>query len=219
MTTLLSRAILAGLPLAALAVALPASAQTGPTTYSYTEQTNALGAPMTIKVARDGSREWMEEIGQDHVTQLFDFAGHKLYTVNLKNNDCTVENYPDPAAPPPLDPLSGAGELTREMLQGSPRPVGNDNVNGQAATVYEFSHTTGEKLRLFIANTNNFPVRVVVSDGNGHSETQLEVRDVSYSQPPANLFAVPAGQCRTLQPPPQNAQPQGQQPRQRRNQQ
>jgi len=219
MTSPLSRAILMGAPLAALALAMPAFAQQ-PTTYSYTESTNALGGPMTIRVARDGSREFMDEAGQDHATQLFDFAAHKLYTVNLKNNDCTVENYPDPGAPPPLDPLGGAQELTREMLQGNPKPVGSENVNGMPATVYEFSHPSGEKLRLWIANANRFPVKVVVSDGKGHSETQLEIRDVAYTSPPANLFTPPAGPCRTFQPPAQNAPSnQGSAPPKRRQQQ
>ena len=52
---------------------------------------------MTIRLARDGGMEFMDETaGPEHVAQLFDFAGHKLYTTDLKTNKCTVETYARP---------------------------------------------------------------------------------------------------------------------------
>ena len=76
-----------------------------PQTYSVTV-TSPIGPGTTTKVARDGSKESVEQTmppGANgagmHIRLLYDFAARKMWTTNLDGGPCTVVTYTSPAVP------------------------------------------------------------------------------------------------------------------------
>ncbi len=116
-----------------------ASGQT-PHTYSLTVK---LAGGMTLEVARDGSRESVEQIMPPstmgpgmHLRSIYDFAAHKVWTLNLEGGPCTVVAYTSPAAPAMFDPFAGIEEIRAGLAEYTPAPVTSETVNGIATTVY-----------------------------------------------------------------------------------
>jgi hypothetical protein len=107
--------------LAVLILAPAIAGAQAPQTYSLTLK---MGARITVQVDRDGSKESIEQTappGKDgsgmHIRSLYDFAAHKVWTMNLDGGPCTVVAYTSPDAPSMLDPVSGAAEVRAGLAQ------------------------------------------------------------------------------------------------------
>jgi hypothetical protein len=175
-----------------------------PQTYSLTV-TMPMDRGTTIKVARDGSKESVEQTippsangSGMHIRLLYDFAARKLWTTNLDGGPCTVVTYTSPAVPSAFDPISGAGEMTAGLAQNKPAALRSETVNGIATKVYEipFPEIKG-KLRLFLEEQRNFAVKQVCVWGDGKEQTMMEVSNLSFAKPPADLL-VPPQNCQAL---------------------
>jgi hypothetical protein len=175
-----------------------------PQTYSVTV-TTPIGPGTTTKVARDGSKESVEQTVPPsangpgmHIRLLYDFAARKLWTMNLDGGPCTVVTYTSPAVPSAFDPISGAEEMRAGLAQYKPAVLRSETVNGIATKVYEmpFPDIKG-KLRMFLEEQRNFAVKQVYVWGDGKEQTVMEVSNVSFAKPPADLF-VPPQNCQAL---------------------
>jgi hypothetical protein len=172
--------------------------------------------PQVVKISRDGSKEVIDQImppmpGRDkeyHGRLLYDFQAHRLYTQILSDASvpCGVQQYNDPAAPGELDVISGAADIQKELTAKGPmKQVGTETVNGFAANVMEFTSpdTNG---KIWIAQKGGFPVKIVFIDKAGKATTFIEVKQLSFAQPPASAFTLPAS-CASAQLPPPPATP------------
>ncbi len=190
--------------LCALAVMLvPAIglAQT-PQTYSMTVSM-PMGPGTTLKIARDGSKESLEQIVPKsangpgmHIRQIYDFASHRYWTISFDGSPCIVSTYTSPSLPSMFDPVSGADEMRAGLAQNKPAALRSEAVNGIATNVYELPVPEIKgKMRMFLEEKHNFAVKIVLVAADGKEQTQMEVKSLSFAKPPADLF-VPPQNCR-----------------------
>lgn len=193
-------------PVLVASLALPAAAQPGalPRTYSF-EGTNAMfGTPRNVKVNRNGSLELIEQTRPAQPGQygapgdklLYDFQAHKVYSMNLTTNQCTVQEYGSAYAPM-FDPVGGSQEMTAG-LAGAPREaLKRETVNGIATRFVEAPMPGNQgKYKIWVEEKSNFLVKWVVAMAGAPEETQLEIRNLSYAPSPAALFVAPQGCAR-----------------------
>ncbi|OFW10484.1 MAG: hypothetical protein A3H96_26425 [Acidobacteria bacterium RIFCSPLOWO2_02_FULL_67_36] len=170
-----------------------------PQTYSLT-QTMAGG--MTVQVARDGSKESVEQTvapGANgpgmHIRSLYDFAAKKVWTMNLAGGPCSVVAYTSPGAPSMLDPIAGAQEMQAGLAQAKPQALRSETVNGIATKVYEMPVPESKgKMRMFLEEKHSFAVKMAMVSSDGKEQTQMEITRLSFDKPAADLF-VPAKNC------------------------
>jgi hypothetical protein len=108
-------AVLAEAPAAVFGQVQPLRLQS----YSLTALVSMLGPTRSVRVSRAGSKELIEQRrapspaeprGLD-IRNLYDFAAHKVYVVDLTTQQCTVTKYVSPDAPNALDPVLAAAEI------------------------------------------------------------------------------------------------------------
>ena len=185
--------------LALMLAPVVASSQT-PQTYSITM---TMGAGMTVNVARDGSRESLEQMmpkGANgpgmHIRQIYDFATHRYWTINFDGSPCVLATYTSPALPAGFDPISGAAEMQAEIAKLKPTVLRTETVNGFVTKVYEAPvEDIKGRMRVFVEEKYGFPVKTVYVFGDGKEQTSTEIKSVSFAKPPADLF-VPPQNCR-----------------------
>lgn len=181
-----------------------------PQTYSLTEDPGIpIMGPEVVKISRDGSKEVVDQImppmpGRDkeyHGHLLYDFQAHRLYTqvVSDPSAPCGIQEYNDPAAPKEFDVISGGAALMKEMNgpNAKSRQVGTETLNGIPAKVVEITspQATG---KVWFTQNGNYPVKIVIIGKDGKETTFLEVKQLSFSKPPAATFTLPAS-CAGLQ--------------------
>ena len=170
-----------------------------PRTYSLT-QTMAGG--MTVRVDRDGSKVSVEQTVAPsasgpgmHIRSLYDFAAKKVWTMNLAGGPCSVVAYTSPGAPSMFDPIAGAEEMRAGLAQSKPAVLRSETVNGIATKVYEMPLPEIKgTMRMFLDETHNFAVKMVMVSSDGKEQTQMEITRLSFEKPAADLF-VPAPNC------------------------
>ena len=173
-----------------------------PQTYSMTV---TLGPTMTVQIARDGSRESVEQIVPPskngpgmHIRALYDLAAHKLWTISLEGGPCTVVAYTSPEVPSMFDPIAGAKEMQEGLARYKPPVLRSETVNGIATKVYEMPVPEIKgKMRMFLHEQYSFAVKLVMIMSDGKEQPQLEVTRLSFARPAADLF-VPPQRCQQL---------------------
>jgi hypothetical protein len=168
----------------------------GPQAYSLTLK---LPGGMTIELARDGSKESVEQIIAPskngpgmHIRSIYDFAAHKVWTLNLDGGPCSVVAYTSPAAPSMFDPIAGAEEMRAGLAQFKPAVLRTETVNGIATNVHEMPFPEVEgKMRMFLDQKQGFAVKMVLIAGDGKEQTQMEITRLSFAKPAAGQFVPP----------------------------
>lgn len=190
---------------------------TAPQAYTITMDPGfaALG-PSVVKISRDGSKEVIDQTippgqGRDkeiHSHMVYDFKAHTLYTqvVSDPATPCGVQEYTDPGAPPEFDVISGSAALLKEIASpdDKSKQVGTETLNGILTKVMEVTSAEANG-KMWLAQDGGFPVKIVVTPPNGPAMTVIEVKQLSFSKPPASAFALPAS-CAKL-PVPVNTTP------------
>ncbi len=190
------------LSLAPAAAYLHAQSPQRPQTYSATV-TMPMGPGTTVKVARDGSKESVEQTvppGKNgpgmHIRQIYDFATHKYWTMDLEGGSCVVSTYTSPNLPSMFDPIGGVEETRAGLAQSKAVALRSEAVNGIPTKVYELPVPEIKgKMRLFLEEKHDFAVKMVMVPANGKEQTQMEITSLSYDRPAATLF-VPPQNCR-----------------------
>jgi hypothetical protein len=191
----------------------PAKAQgPAPQAYSITEDPafSILG-PSVVKVMRDGSKEVVDQImpagagrpKEYHGHLVYDFQAHTLYTTVASDpsTPCGAQVYQDAAAPKEFDVVSGGAELMKEMSSPDDKstPVGNEVLNGIPTRVVKITSSEANA-KVWYAQNGGYPVKIVVLDKDGKETPYLEVKQLSFTKPPASAFALPPS-CAGVQPP------------------
>jgi hypothetical protein len=203
----------AGLTLVLLWAFRPSPAQdsTPPQTYSLTQVTQMTeasmfggGQPSNLKVYRSGSKELIELTIAPfaanpkgvHLRYLFDFQAHKAYSQDISNNACSWMKYVSARAPVWYDPITAMDDAARAQLaEAKQHALRTESVNGIPALITE-SDTPDGKVRTWIAQKGDFPVKVTLQAKDGTLVTMMEVKGVDLSPPAASLFVPPAN-CST----------------------
>ena len=176
-----------------------------PQTYSFTQDPGyPLMGPSVIKVSRDGSKEVVEQTisagpGRDkgyHAHLIYDFQTHKLYTQVLSDpgSPCGVQDFNDPAAPSEFDIISGAADMMKQLSdpKNPARRVGTETLNGFPSDILAFSSPQARG-KVWVTQKGGYPIKLVLVDKDGKATTFYEVKQLSFSRPPASVFAVPGG--------------------------
>jgi len=190
-------------PVMAASLALPAAAQPValPQTYSFMGTNAMFGTPQNVKVNRNGSKELIERTrpakpgryGELHDKLLYDFQAHKIYSVNMTTNQCTVQEYGSAYAPM-FDPVGGSQEMTGELATNPQGAIRRETVNGLATRLFEVPLPENQgKYKVWVEENFNFLVKLVAAITGSAEETQVEIRDLSYAPSPAALFVPPEG--------------------------
>jgi hypothetical protein len=196
--------------LAGFAVSSPAQTAL-PQTYSLTQDPAIpIMGPMVITLARDGSKEVVDQVFPPsdvqpkgfHAHLTYDFAAHKIYTQILSDTSvpCSVMTYGSPGAPPEFDVISGAADLMKELTSDAKEPmkqVGTETVNGIAAKVFE-ENGSGGKGRIWLADKGGYPLKIAVIGPDGKEQTMIEVKNLSFAKPAAAKLVPPSG-CQEVQ--------------------
>jgi hypothetical protein len=192
--------VLASLVLVALFV-LSATAQAAGTPQSYSlTSTNSMLAPnMTIAIARDGSRELVEQVVPKsatspqgfHALLLYDFAAGKVYAGSPDGGPCTVTNYVSPEVPAPMDPVQAAAEITKQLATQNVSALPTAVVNGIPTRVLDRPVEGGGTMRYWLESQFNVPVKMVLVGPDRRERTLLEVHALRFEKPPAHLLVAP----------------------------
>jgi hypothetical protein len=176
-----------------------------PQAYSYTIDPATFALTTTLKVARDGPKEAVDQIEpagpsrakEFHNHILYDFAAHKIYTKAISDPSvpCTVMDYTSPSAPAEFDLFAFSAESGKEFKEHG-KQVGKETVNGIPAKVMELS-ADQVKERAWIADPGGYLVKVVMTPSGGATTTVMEVKQLSLDKPPASAFQPPAG-CKAV---------------------
>jgi hypothetical protein len=180
-----------------------------PQAYSITEDPGfAMLGPNVVKISRDGSKEVVDQImpvgpgraKEYHGHLLYDFQAHRLYTKVVSDPavPCGVQEYNDPAAPAEFDPIAGSEALMKELTgKGQVKQVGTDTIGGLATRILEVTSPEGNG-KVWVTNEGGYPVKIVAAGPDGKPMTVIEVKQLSFTKPPASAFALPAG-CESVQ--------------------
>ena len=169
-----------------------------------TEASMFSGQASNLKVYRSGARElveltippWPANPEGVHTRTLFDFQAHKAYTQDLVNNACSWITFVSARAPIWYDPITALDDAARaEMAKSKQRRVGTEDVNGIPAVIMESDSQNG-KVRTWLAQNGDFPVKMTLQPKSGALTALMEVKQVDFNPPAASLF-VPPGNCST----------------------
>jgi hypothetical protein len=88
--------------------------------------------------------------------------------------------------------------LTAQVASGQIKEVGTETVNGMAAKVLE---AAGGKIKAWMDSKYGLILKMQMTGADGKPQTMVEVKQVSFTAPPASVFALPAA-CSNMPPPP-----------------
>jgi hypothetical protein len=205
------QAIIMGFLLVASMVLAQAPAQAPvPTAYTITHSTRMTEVSMfsgqvsNLKVYRKGSKELVDltiapyaaNPDGSHLRYLFDFQAHKAYSQEVTSNACSWMNYVSARAPVFYDPITAMDDAMRaQFAEARKNSTVKEAVNGIPAIVIE-SAGQDAKMKMWLAEKGDYPVKMVRQPANGPAMTMLEVQQVDFT-PPADSFFVPPANCDT----------------------
>jgi hypothetical protein len=188
-----------------LLVALVAGCESGlrgqttnlPTTYIVNESTAMFGPTMMVKVYRSGSKALVDSrSGADwpgpkpvHTRALYDLNKQQALSWDL--NDSTVPCGNSTFSGSWGDPFEDSASLLADVNKEHPREVTTQVFHGIPAKILE-ANGPGGKTRIWVDDKYGLLLKILSTPANGAPRTVIEVNDVSYSEPQASLFMVPA---------------------------
>lgn len=174
----------------------PAPLRLPPPVYSLRWTTRPSTDATTMDVNRDHDRESVEVIGaagRPLRRALFDFAKHQVFIEDERG--CHAMRYMAGNAPGWLDPVTGGGGNSLTSIR--PKLIMMDHVNGMVARVYDAHDAGPGKIRLWLPQDYDFPLKIVGyelddNDRPKHSFAVDEVLRIRYAAPPASKLDEPS---------------------------
>jgi hypothetical protein len=166
-----------------------------PETYSFLAKSELMWPKSTHTVNRNGSRERFEvvnESGDFHLIQLYDFQEHKVYVRDVNIKTCTVQKYISPYISALQDPIAGWEEVRAEMAKSVTKVLRTESVNGIATSVLDQLLGSEGKYTFWLDETFGFPVKRTVTLKGQPERLLMEIRKLSYAASPESLFTPPA---------------------------
>jgi hypothetical protein len=178
--------------------AIPLQAQYAkpPETYSVTEVNSMLGVSVTMQVYRDGPKALVDQSysGQGrgeagHTRTLYDFESGKSYTWDLVNTSvpCGASTFSGDWG----DPFAMSAEINADLAAKRPIALGTDTINGIATKIWK-SAASDSKAKLWREEKYGLTIKLEMTGSDGRAHTLIEVKQLSFSQPPAATFVLPA---------------------------
>jgi hypothetical protein len=98
------------------------------------------------------------------------------------------------------NPFAMTAELSGSIAKGELKPTGSETLNGIATKVYAGA-TQGTSLKAWFDEKDGLVIRAMIGAPGAPPMTLVDIRKVSFTPPPASLFALPAA-CASVRPPP-----------------
>lgn len=189
--------------------ALSFSAQgSAPQTYTLTEISRTTevsmftGQASNLKIYRRGSKELVDVTVAPyaanpqgvHMSYLFDFSAHKAFTRDLDHKSCSWMRYVSADAPVNYDPITGADRMLKDLPQGGAKAAGTQTFSGTTYKVEEVSAPGNATAKILVTPAGRIPfvLRGPSMTGPGQM-TWLELKELSFTAPPASVFVEPSG--------------------------
>ncbi|MGA3264590.1 MAG: hypothetical protein ABSC47_11160 [Terracidiphilus sp.] len=168
-----------------------------PTTYTVTESNAMFGPTMMVKVYRSGSKALVDSrSGPDwtgpkpvHMRALYDLSTQRSLSWDL--NDSSVPCGNSTFSGSWGDPFEDSAGMLADLNKQNPRLVTTQIFHGIPAKILEADGPDG-KTRVWVDDKYGLLLKALMTPASGAPRNIIEVMDVSYSEPPASLFAVPA---------------------------
>jgi len=182
------------------AVALFA-ADTTPTTYSHVSRNRMLGDTL-VRAQRDGSRALVQltsatDPKQMNIKNYYDFAAHRVYTVDLNSNLCSTIAYTSPYPPPLNDVVPMADQMRKQIAESKAQGKPGEAVAGLATKVYDVKGD-GVTVKIWVDEKYGIPLKQIFTPAGQKPVTAVEVSEISFTAPPASTFTFPTG-CKKLE--------------------
>ncbi|HEY3739807.1 MAG TPA: hypothetical protein VGL53_08180 [Bryobacteraceae bacterium] len=165
-----------------------------PPVYSLRWTTRSASDPATIDAFRDHDREAIEVIGAHGTLRraLFDFAKHQVFIEDERG--CHGMRYAAGDAPAWVDPVTAGKGNSLTSIR--PKLLMTERVNGMLARVYDAHDAGPGKIRLWLAQDYDFPLKVMGyelddDDWPIHSFKVDEVLRIRYAAPAASKLEGP----------------------------
>ena len=192
-----------------LLVVFPLSCEAAtPQSYSLTEISRTTEVSMftgqvsNLKIYRRGSKElvvvtvapYAANPQGVHMSYLFDFSAHKAFTRDLDHKNCSWMRYVSADAPVNYDPITGAGEMLKDLSKGTSKAAGTQTLGGIAYKIEEVAGPGNTTAKILIAPQGRIPYLLEGPSLTGAGlMTWLELKELSFAAPPASLFVEPSG--------------------------
>ncbi len=184
-------------------------AQTPPTTYTITEATGDAAHPGTTTIYRNGTQAVIDtnqpaQPGGAPATRtlsLYDLKAGVSHSWNPTASpvECTVGTFSGDWG----DPFTMTADLLTEISKGDMKPAGNETLSGVPTQVYGGS-AQGSSIKVWLDQKDGLVMRAEMSAPNAPPMTVVNVTQISFSAPPASVFALPPA-CAGVKPPPSPA--------------
>lgn len=194
--------------LALLATSAFLSAQTAPpTAYTITQSVGTSGATSTIYRSGTKALVVFNQPAQGATpasssNTLYDIAAgtNLTWNPNDSNVGCSAGTFSGDWG----DPFAAIAELSADIANGNLKPAGTETIAGISATIYTGS-TQGVNVKAWIDQKDSLLIRAESNAPNTAPTIFVDLTKVSFSAPPASMFAVPAI-CAGVKAPPTPAQ-------------
>jgi hypothetical protein len=187
----------AGIFAAVIASGLWAQYAPAPTQYSVTVVNGMMGAPVTMRIYRDGDLVIMDH-PDHHIRSLYNLKNHTQLGWDTQDpaNGCSNGNFSgdwgDPFEASDIDAI----------LKTSTKPPTNDTVNGIATKVFEGVEPQSKTaIKVWREPMYGMVLKADMTPPGGATTAIVEVKQYSLTKPPAAIFALPPA-CANLGPPP-----------------
>ena len=171
-----------------------------PDTYTVTQAGSMMAPTATTIIYRDGSKALVDLSNppSSHSRTLYDLQAGKSISWNVADpSACSAGSFSGDWG----DPFANSAELTAQVASGQVKEVGSETVNGMTAKMLEAG---GGKIKAWMDSKNGLILKLQMEGPDGKKQTMLEVKQVSFTAPPASTFALPAA-CRNMPAPPPTA--------------
>lgn len=168
-----------------------------PSAYTVTEVDGTMGAPVTMKIYRDGSRAVIERESPSQSAGGKAGAMRSFYDLEKHQGNSWSLSDPAPACGSSRfsgdwgDPFAASAEVHSQLAGAHPVDAGTATIGGISARIVEAAIPQG-KARVWIEPRYGLVLKLEFTAPAGPPKTLTEVTQVSLTPPPASVFVLPA---------------------------
>lgn len=182
-------------------------AQTAPAAYTITQNLTTPGSTSTVY--RSGSKALVVinlpaqgATPASRTFNLYDLADGVNYSWNPDDSNvpCSANHFSGDWG----DPFAVTADLNKDIASGEAKPAGTETVDGIATQTYTASSPDGTE-KVWLDQKDGLVLRLQLAPPGQPPGLFVDVTKVSFAQPDASLFVLPAA-CAGQKPPPTPAQ-------------
>jgi hypothetical protein len=161
-------------------------------------ESNAMFGPvLTVKIYRNGSKAVLDSESAASATMPKAIHTRALYDLNTQQSlswdladssrPCGKSNFGNDWG----DPFATSAQMISELAQQNAKQVRTETYLGFTAKVLEASSPDGT-MRAWVDAKTGLVLKAQMIPASGAPQNLIEVKSLSYAQPPASVFALPA---------------------------